>query len=225
MLNRSKTGALAGLAISLSLATAVRAATVTFDDRTFTPDPIGHTYGAQETSNGFTEQGLHFYTDQGFVIPTQLSCVVSDPTCDPVFPATFSSNFWETYGEDVVFTLPGNGLFDFKSLNVGLGVGYPDEPGSDTVKLSWVKDGVSHSEDLTLGLGFGFHQFEGLNGVSSVTIGPTNVRRYLAFDDISFVDDSAAVPEPAAWAMMIAGFVGVGAMIRRRRSPAPAAAA
>jgi hypothetical protein len=32
----------------------------------------------------------------------------------------------------------------------------------------------------------------------------------------------AVVPEPAVWTMMIAGFGGVGAMLRRRRSPAAA---
>ncbi len=34
---------------------------------------------------------------------------------------------------------------------------------------------------------------------------------------------TAAVPEPATWAMMLLGFGGLGAMLRRRRSLAPAA--
>ena len=34
----------------------------------------------------------------------------------------------------------------------------------------------------------------------------------------------AAVPEPAAWAMLLLGFGGVGAMLRHRRRPAPATA-
>ena len=29
---------------------------------------------------------------------------------------------------------------------------------------------------------------------------------------------SAAVPEPSAWALMIAGFGGMGALLRRRRA-------
>jgi hypothetical protein len=216
MLRRLATGALVGLAASLSLATAVRAATVTFDDRIFTPDPIKGTYGAQPTANGFTEQGLNFYTNEAFVIPKELSCAVADLSCVAVFPTTFSSNFWETYGEDVVITAPDGGLFDFTSLNIGLGLGYPGEPDQDIVKLSWVKDGASHSQDLLIGLGLGFHQFDGLTGVTSVTIGPTTVQRYLAFDNVNFVNDSA-IPEPAAWGLMLTGFAGVGAMMRRSR--------
>jgi len=42
-----------------------------------------------------------------------------------------------------------------------------------------------------------------------------------AFDNVTLDASplsSSAVPEPATWAMMITGFAGVGAMIRRRRS-------
>jgi hypothetical protein len=224
MLKRLATGALVGLAASLSLATAASAATVTFDDRIFTPDPINGTYGAQPTANGFTEQGLNFYTNEAFVIPKELSCAVADLSCVPVFPTPFSSNFWETYGEDVVITAPGGGLFDLTSLNLGLGLGYPGEPDQDTVKVSWVKDGATYSQDVLVTVGLGFHQIEGLTGVSSVTVGPTNVQRYLAFDNVNFVDNSA-IPEPTAWGLMIVGFAGLGAMMRRRRAAALATAA
>ncbi|PZQ65439.1 MAG: hypothetical protein DI570_01885 [Phenylobacterium zucineum] len=38
-------------------------------------------------------------------------------------------------------------------------------------------------------------------------------------DETAFIDkvSAAAVPEPATWALMIAGFAGAGAMLRRRR--------
>lgn len=43
----------------------------------------------------------------------------------------------------------------------------------------------------------------------------------VVFDDLSF--SSGGVPEPAAWGLMILGFGGVGASIRRRRTAASAA--
>jgi hypothetical protein len=44
-----------------------------------------------------------------------------------------------------------------------------------------------------------------------------------AFDfTIDHLTVGAAVPEPAAWALMIAGFAGVGAALRRRAAPAGA---
>lgn len=42
-----------------------------------------------------------------------------------------------------------------------------------------------------------------------------------AIDDIAF-SDFGAVPEPASWAMMIAGFSVIGGMLRARRRPAMA---
>jgi hypothetical protein len=54
----------------------------------------------------------------------------------------------------------------------------------------------------------------------SVTFGGT--ANQIGFDDISFdlvaLPSAGAVPEPATWAMMIAGFGLAGAAIRRRRS-------
>jgi hypothetical protein len=40
---------------------------------------------------------------------------------------------------------------------------------------------------------------------------------YLLIDNLAFVENYGVVPEPATWAMMIAGFGLTGAVIRRRR--------
>jgi hypothetical protein len=47
---------------------------------------------------------------------------------------------------------------------------------------------------------------------------------FQAASGVTFSSESAAVPEPGAWAMMIVGFGGVGALLRRRRGFAHAAA-
>jgi hypothetical protein len=42
-------------------------------------------------------------------------------------------------------------------------------------------------------------------------------------DPLTFALDNSGVPEPAQWGLMIAGFAGMGAMLRARRRPALAA--
>jgi len=48
------------------------------------------------------------------------------------------------------------------------------------------------------------------------------VANEIVFDDVTFGASSPGVPEPAAWATMLAGLAGAGAMLRRRRSLAAA---
>jgi hypothetical protein len=219
MLKRLVTCAAVAATASLALAGTANAAFVTFDDIAFSPDPILGSYGGLPTVNNFADQGLNLYSGQAFVIPKELS---PDPT---VFPTAFSSNFWETYGEDVIITRAGppGGLFDLQSFSLGLGVGLDGEPTTDTVHVSWIRGGgcaigCSGGEDLDLGLGFQTYSFTGLTDLASFTLGTTNVVRFTALDDINF--SVGVVPEPAAWTLMIAGFAGLGAMLRRRRHAA-----
>ncbi|MFL5296709.1 MAG: PEPxxWA-CTERM sorting domain-containing protein [Phenylobacterium sp.] len=68
-----------------------------------------------------------------------------------------------------------------------------------------------------LGNGENFFGFQGINGESirSVAItlngGGTGDVRQIRLDQ-----STAAIPEPATWAMMIVGFGGIGALLRRR---------
>ncbi len=48
------------------------------------------------------------------------------------------------------------------------------------------------------------------------------VANEIVFDDVTFGSSSPGIPEPATWAMMLAGLAGAGAMVRRRRSLATA---
>jgi hypothetical protein len=48
---------------------------------------------------------------------------------------------------------------------------------------------------------------------------------YIGLDDVSVVETSGPIPEPATWVMLIGGMAAVGAAARRRRSPASAAVA
>jgi hypothetical protein len=49
--------------------------------------------------------------------------------------------------------------------------------------------------------------------ITSVIVTPGDLQDWVAFDNLTF---SGAIPEPASWAMMIAGFGLVGAAMRRR---------
>lgn len=63
-------------------------------------------------------------------------------------------------------------------------------------------------------------QFFGASGfssaISSFSIG--NSGDIIGIDDLRFTTASAAVPEPGVWAMMILGFFGMGAALRRAKA-------
>ncbi|WP_068876478.1 MULTISPECIES: PEPxxWA-CTERM sorting domain-containing protein [unclassified Phenylobacterium] len=55
-------------------------------------------------------------------------------------------------------------------------------------------------------------------GVTQVVF--ASARNSLEFDDLAGAFQAAPVPEPASWALMIFGFLGSGAMLRRRQQAA-----
>lgn len=65
----------------------------------------------------------------------------------------------------------------------------------------------------------------GLSSLDGLHIQFSGSPGYVAFDDLLveageiFQSPGAAVPEPATWAMMFAGFAALGAALRRRRAP------
>ena len=58
--------------------------------------------------------------------------------------------------------------------------------------------------------------FKALGGSTLVTLQGVTGYAYIGLDDIS-IDGVGGVPEPAAWALMLAGFGMIGATLRRRR--------
>jgi hypothetical protein len=74
---------------------------------------------------------------------------------------------------------------------------------------------------------FGATGFAGLGSENDPVGSPTLIRSFFSTDWDSFDDTGVrlvvqgfAVPEPATWAMMIGGFAGVGAAMRRQRKAA-----
>ena len=78
MLKRFVTGAVLALAASFDVAGAAGASQVNFN-----------TAGLAATADDFDREGLNFFSDEGYFIPTSLS----DPG-DFFFPTEFTSTFW-----------------------------------------------------------------------------------------------------------------------------------
>lgn len=62
------------------------------------------------------------------------------------------------------------------------------------------------------------------NGPQELVVSGTSGGNASYAGTLSFTAIGAAVPEPAAWALMLAGFGGAGALLRTRRRFTPAAA-
>lgn len=206
------------LSAAFGVAAAAHAGVVTvdFEDRVIAPDSY------QTAANGFTEQGLSFSGMQFYFIPA------GNP--DVTFPTGYSSTFMETAIEPVTISLAGGGAFDFTSIDLGLG---DYNTGSvDSVLVTGLKANCSSNCTVTTTLDvgesfttFAAAAFAGFTGLSQISFGaqqttvqgfpPQADTGYLAFDNIDV--SPLAAPEPSTWALMIAGFGGMGAMVRRRR--------
>ncbi len=58
-----------------------------------------------------------------------------------------------------------------------------------------------------------------INGRAAMALQDGGDSRYVGIDNLSrAAATSGGVPEPAAWALMIVGFGGVGGLLRRRRA-------
>ncbi|WP_372783085.1 PEPxxWA-CTERM sorting domain-containing protein [Phenylobacterium sp.] len=69
--------------------------------------------------------------------------------------------------------------------------------------------------DLTAGDTYGFYIFstDSEEGRADLRVAPSE-----GLNEVSEAEVPAGVPEPATWAMMIAGFFGLGAALRRRQA-------
>lgn len=66
--------------------------------------------------------------------------------------------------------------------------------------------------------GYTLYSFDAIASSSSTQLqfSAQNDPAYFAFDNVSVVSDTTAVPEPSAWAMMLLGFGAIGVSVRRR---------
>lgn len=130
---------------------------------------------------------------------------------DGVLGADLYHQTFSTFTSDVAL----DQYTDLVSLHLGamiLGAGTYDLFLSNPTDFTWGSYSTTGQGELTLHLPRGSQ-------------GPTSGTSYL--DDLTNtagfqLDGHIGVPEPAAWALMIVGFGGAGAMLRRRRTLAAA---
>ena len=127
--------------------------------------------------------------------------------------ATLFQNYLAEWGVD---PRTGGGTFSLNSFD--LADSY-DEGASGPVRFHWVRaaGGGGQTTLSTDGLE-GLQTFNvNLTGLSFFRLGAESVASF-QMDNVRFRLDGVGVPEPSTWALMIAGFGGTGAMLRRRRT-------
>lgn len=129
------------------------------------------------------------------------------------------SKFFEVYGGEATFNFL-NPISSFGAFIAGAQI--------EGIHFAFT-DGSSQSVDVPGQYGTSFVGFTDTDkSISAVSLIVGN--DILSVDDVHFTFAApgggvGGVPEPASWAMMIAGFGGVGASLRRRRAARPPLAA
>lgn len=145
---------------------------------------------------------------------------VANPADFPTRPTStvMASGFSDTHMKAL------DGLpFTFDSVDLGFGP-YADPDGSDTTLVTaFLADNTTVSRVLTVTRDFQTFTF-GWTNVASLQFGQLSNNGYLAFDNLVYNAGPVGVPEPASWAMMLAGFGLVGMAMRRRETGVAAAA-
>lgn len=112
--------------------------------------------------------------------------------------------------QSLIVTRTGGGSFTLESLDLADAFNFGD---AGIIAFDWVDGDGAHSMNLTLDSLVGLQTFTlGLTGVTSFALRQDSP--YFQIDNIVY--DATVVPEPASWALMIAGFGMIGAAIRRR---------
>ena len=161
---------------------------------------------AGDNGNPLLVNGVTFTTDNGFNYIAPIGSNSLCPSITSSNPANCSRQLTVDFGQSV-----GSVSFGFLANNtqtIGADVGDVAIFSGATLlgtRNLIVLDGDGLSRDLV--------DLSSFASLTRLVITPDDFGGLL-YDDFSFV--AAAVPEPASWAMMIAGFALIGAAARRR---------
>lgn len=194
------------LAMMLTAGTATQAVTLTFTDLT-------GTYTASRLSADMTGDGQFIaYTEAGYILTLNTTNVSTSTSGAHINDSSHDSFGWlsgfHNPGAFVTLTKVGGGAFNFLTF--------------DYVS-SWDPLSIAGSNGDTLvrpGDNYQPGAVADFYNVTSVSFTSANFT-YIELDNITVTDiGTAAVPEPATWAMMLVGLGMVGAAVRRRQKVA-----
>ena len=212
-------GAAAVLSASLLSASAASAALITFEDLT-----VGTTLSNQYAGLGVifspnvfsgpspSSSGQDWATDTDMTIVSSGGSDVGGLGTPSLVSGNILRSFAGWLGEtgDPSFLMTFTSAISSISLDFA-GVTTP----SDVVLYAYDGDlllGTAVSGVVTGQFNLSFNAAS----ITKVAIAPGSFNDWVGVDNISF--DSGAVPEPATWAMMLAGFGAIGCALRSRRS-------
>jgi hypothetical protein len=124
-----------------------------------------------------------------------------------------SGNSAKGAGDDATF------IFTFDAPVFAFGIDIFDLGTAGASSLFILVDGVEHTLFSSVTGATGNQRFGGVTdagGMTNISIYATNANDNIELDNVSY--RGGAVPEPATWAIMLVGFGGLGAALRRRRA-------
>ena len=199
-------------AFALSATTASASTLITFDG---TPD----NYDDLQSYDGFN---FDFSASGWGVVAGDFSCCTGQNVLNGTNHLMFSGER-DGAPSSVTITKIGGGNFSLKSFDVA--TAFVQSTGLVRVK-GFFSGGGSISRVYEIGDSYQSRNARGFTGLTSLVFAETRLTNFtdygVGLDNILLASD-AVIPEPATWAMMIAGFGLVGFAARRRRETAIAA--
>jgi len=193
----------AAAAVLLATAGVAGAATVTFDS--LTNPGIW-----QFTGDTYSEQGFSFAATARLNGYSLYAYGLENPHNADPDGATLHQEYDEG-DRGIVASRAGGGSFTLTSFD--LANSWNDADGG-TVSFDYVDAGGRHHQDLTLGTETGLQTFTfNLSGLTSFSLWSNNYQ----LDNVQVNAEVIAVPEPAPYALLLAGLAGLVGLSRRRK--------
>ncbi len=166
----------------------------------------------------YCDTNNHVQTDGGLNFAYGFAACFYGPANNADFPTPNTSNVMGIGYSDTTITTVAGDAFDLNKLDLAFGpFAHGGRQSDTTTVIGTLAGGGTLQTVLTIGYGFQTYTLN-WQGLSSVTFGQLTGSEYLAFDNVVY--NAGGVPEPATWAMMIAGFGLAGAAMRRRSAKA-----